>query len=821
MALELTTRARFLSQQTNIETQLILEIEGIPFIYGAVDVAKLAKYGDAIKFGDTGLVYGGTINDPSGRPYISLEGTTTNITNQLEIDKGGVGGVQKFNVTLVDFNQDVTRELSPGVNVEDILGQEANVYIAFQGGAHPEDSVRIFNGIVTSQEAAPGAWRIGIDHPEYLKRADILIQANTELDGAIGSGDTTITLLSTTGLIEPADTLRSFVRINDELVEFTGISGNDITGCTRGSLGTIAAAHSDEDSVTSYYVLEDNAIDAALKLMLSSEGNADSVTGVDIESIVIIDGATSIDNGIFFTDTQIQDSLGLEIGDIMSVSGDAFGANNFTDRTIQGFVSQPTGTVVVVDGAALVSSSGSTGVASFRSQYAVLPVGAGMKMSQVDVAQHQKFTTLFPTLPSYQFKIKDTISPLKDFLTVEVYKPCGFYQVPRKGRSSVNATLPPLALDELIELNESNIKNASKAKIKRSVTGREFFNAVTYKFNESVLEDRFLASETVFSAKSAQRIGVPNKVLIIESKGLKDDAETRTYISQQVRRFSDRYQFAAETITCETLYSQFAIEIGDIVLYGSSGLQVPDINNASRDFAPRLMEVIQKKLNIRGNQSVTLLDSGFSQDGNFRTISPNSFINSGATTANIPLKKSFGTGEFELEREKWRNMIGEQIQIRNEDHTFSELTTLIAFSEADTVSIQIDPPLSVAPSEDYLVDLPDYPNTTDASDNSKMKAIFGFMDPTVEVVSGVSTTSFTVAPADIDKFFVDSFLVIHNSDYSIRSTDDAIDDDAQVISVDTGTNTVTVDRSLGFVPVTGYEIDLIGFKDLGLPYRVL
>ena len=123
--------------------------------------------------------------------------------------------------------------------------------------------------------------------------------------------------------------------------------------------------------------------------------------------------------------------------------------------------------------------------------------------------------------------------------------------------------------------------------------------------------------------------------------------------------------------------------------------------------------------------------------------------------------------------------------------------------------------LSSAPLEDYLVDIPDY---DDAS--VKQRNIYAFFDPLVEVVSGISTTSFTVSPSDIDKFFVGSYVVISSSDYSLTSTVDSIDDDAQVVTIDIGTNTITVNRSLGFIPASGYLVELVGFsEDNGTPYR--
>jgi hypothetical protein len=62
----------------------------------------------------------------------------------------------------------------------------------------------------------------------------------TTLDGAINSAVTTITLTSVTGF-----PTTGVVKIDNELISYTGISSNDLTGCTRGINGTAAASHSD------------------------------------------------------------------------------------------------------------------------------------------------------------------------------------------------------------------------------------------------------------------------------------------------------------------------------------------------------------------------------------------------------------------------------------------------------------------------------------------------------------------------------------------------------------------------------------------------
>lgn len=73
--------------------------------------------------------------------------------------------------------------------------------------------------------------------------------ARTTLNGAINNAVTTITLASGT-LVEKASTVKpSYIIIGDEIIKYTGVSGNNITGCVRGFGGTTAASHSSGDSV--------------------------------------------------------------------------------------------------------------------------------------------------------------------------------------------------------------------------------------------------------------------------------------------------------------------------------------------------------------------------------------------------------------------------------------------------------------------------------------------------------------------------------------------------------------------------------------------
>jgi hypothetical protein len=72
-------------------------------------------------------------------------------------------------------------------------------------------------------------------------------EAQTSLNGGINASTTTIVLTDAT-LFPTSGT--SFIQIGNEEISYTGISGNTLTGVTRGVRNTTAASHSNADTVT-------------------------------------------------------------------------------------------------------------------------------------------------------------------------------------------------------------------------------------------------------------------------------------------------------------------------------------------------------------------------------------------------------------------------------------------------------------------------------------------------------------------------------------------------------------------------------------------
>lgn len=178
MAIELTDKVRNLASQSIKKPQLILEIDGIPVIFGAQPVGSLWNFDNGFFLDTDNLFFDQPFENPNSRDYIMLDKTTNNLTQQLEPDKSSSSSVAVQNVQIMDFNKEVTKLFQFGNNVDDILGRNASYYFGFEQGSHPEDSVPIIQGYISEYKQVAGSFIVSIAHPENLKRQDIFVPYN-------------------------------------------------------------------------------------------------------------------------------------------------------------------------------------------------------------------------------------------------------------------------------------------------------------------------------------------------------------------------------------------------------------------------------------------------------------------------------------------------------------------------------------------------------------------------------------------------------------------------------------------------------------------
>jgi hypothetical protein len=908
MAYSLSTRAKTLLEKTNIEPNIVLCIDGYDKCFGAELTSVYVTIGmDGLEIGNDWNI-GGVIVDENILDYISLDGTTTSITQQLDLDKSGATSTQTVKVRLVDFQQTVTQLISPGFDLSDILYRNATLYLGFKEGAFPADYVDLFIGKVQAVESGSGFVELTIAHPDELKRSEIYPKIETTLvsdapyyqaviqdltyyqNGNLSgvaqvryiddpfTGDvatvgvsgnlvtiqidpsatkaktikqavennilaskcviplisgnpeavqalqpiTSLTvsdeleLDSVAGLYLPqAPLFRTFVRINDEIIEYTGIDTalNKLTGCTRRALKSFGQDHEIEDEVTSYYKIGDgtansNAIDLSLKIMLSKAGNAPYVTGLDELKFYNFGTPENYPNGFLISSLDAVRLHNLQIGDTCTITGSAIPGNNVTDALIEDIEVIDLGTIVYVDGASFAQESPNTATVSFKSQYNVFPDGCGFIPAQVDIDRFKLIQQRFPSsIANYELFIKDTVKP-KDFINTDIFLPSALYSIPRQGKASVGISAPPLYEGGTQTLSIDTLKNPRALKINRSIN-KYFYNAIVFKYNEDSIEDRMLSGEIVYSADSQNRINAPNKPYTIVAKGLRPSPLNTQLITRNSKRLLERYQFAAETIPVEPDYKTgYTIEVGDSVVFGDESLQVSDTISGSRNFKPRVFEVVNKEFNWKtGSIRLHIVDTNYSAGVRYGVWSPASIISTGSTTEAIKVLNSYGS---ESEKDKWSSYIGKTIRVRSEDYSAIEYCKLLGFDEGDDNLILVST-LSSAPLDGYVLDVPNY-DVLNLNADAFYKALHPFWTPTISVLTGVSATEFTVSLGDAAKLFEGCLIRIRSLDYSTDSYD-------KIIKVDTIVGgTITCD-DIGFTPSAGFQVDLIGFvSDEGAPY---
>lgn len=814
MGIELSATAELLLDKTNKRPNLILEIDGAPNIYSAIVTLELPRFDmtPVLYFDDPDLFFDKGIEMSNSRQLISLSGSGSKIQNQLDRDKAATSSISNLNIELIDKDGQISTLVSPRQTFTDILNRSCTVYLNFEGGLHPEDSIVIHRGSITRVKNNAASSLIQISHPERKKRQKIFIPASTKLTAQALVGDTTITVASTTEFLNQsvADGLKSYIRVGDEYIRYTATTATEFTGCTRGQLGSTSAQHEIGDSANSIYRFENPAINLALKLMMSG-------CGAWGESDALYFGAyspTELDPTIlFFNHFNIQKKVGFVVGDFVSVTGATDPANNSIFEILD-YGTTDNGSWLQVTGS-FVTELSTTATCTFTSQFDVYPDGMGMNGNEVDVERHLLIADRFvSSIPDMDFRLDKEIT--QEFISKELFLPSNIYSIPREAKASLGITAPPIADERSLFLDSTNIVNASSIAPERGLN-EFFYNSIVYKYNYDTLEDRFLKGYVEYSADSYNRFEltgekIGNQSLVIESKGLRDDAGTNIIVSLNAKNTLSIFEFAPEVIPDVKVMSREGIklEVGDVVAFGDPALKVLNVESGSRDGDVKLYEVINKSLDIKTAEVViTLLQTSFDSQGRYGLVAPSTKISSGSTTTKIYFKLGYYATTINNERKKWTDFIGEQIRITNADYSFDETVTLVSLSETEPNVMNVTA-LSSAPLEDYVIDLADYDDTSSLL-QTKQKLIYCHFNPQLEVVSGTSSTVFEVSAGDAAKMSIGQMINIHSNDYVTDSVD------VEVLNI-TGT-TITTD-DIGFTPSAGQKIELVGFLDGGKPYRI-
>lgn len=825
--IKLTDNAKAASRKITVQPNILFRITKYNKIFGSAEISEFIRIGDpGLEIGDDWVI-GGVRAIQEQSPYISFNGggsTTTALSQKLAPDRKEGTTVTSMVVSLIDKNEEISRLISPGFELEDIIGTECEVWIGFDGTAYPEDYSIVFRGIINDIDAGAGFVNFMLSAVEDKKRRAILIESVTELLSSIPAVGpvSTVDVLDASEFILPVndpegnlDTNCSGIfQIDDEIFSYTGVSGNTLTGVTRALFDSFQEAHDVNTEVTRGVRLQGNGTTLALKIMLSG-WQGPFVEDVQIKHFNRLSAFQPRPGAIFFERIDLQKLYGLTVGDFVETQGATESANNIPLSKIINIEVTDDGSFLTVEGVTLVDELDTPGTASFRSKYDSFPIGLRMSPAEVDVQQHEYLRDFF--LTGFVFDIQDgfEIQNTKEFLDVECYAPMACFAIPRQGRASVTYSIGPLADQSITMIDLSNVINADKLRVKRSLA-TNFHNTIKYSYDHAPVEEKFKRVQTFASAQSKSRIPIGDKVLNVSSKGLRTGAGA-ALIQNSANRLLQRYQFGAEYINgVEMIFeSGFPLEIGDVVLVDYAALKLTDTSTGNRSGGLKFMEVLNANKNLRtGKVQIDLVNTSFAAGDRYATVSPSSKITAESTTTRLALKRSFATGEFQNEARKWEDYIGETVLIHAPDWSYQYERTITAFS-VEPMALLIEPALPIIPSEDDIIDLAAYPTNSDPNDRATIKLLHAFLSATVPIISSTSQTQFEVAPTDIGKFLIGSLIRINNENYTDHS------DEAEVTAVDTILNLVTISEPTGFTIDNTHEAKLLSFADGGQSYRYI
>jgi hypothetical protein len=395
----------------------------------------------------------------------------------------------------------------------------------------------------------------------------------------------------------------------------------------------------------------------------------------------------------------------------------------------------------------------------------------------------------------------------------ELFFPQGLFSIPRKARSSVKFIVPPFSSDIVPTLDTNAITNITKIKQRRSVH-KYLYNTYVWRFNPDSLEDKFLSGKVVVNNDSIQRIRAGRKQLKIESTGMRSDAGTRGVIDNITQRLVDRYSLAPTYIdNIEVNYKTgYSLEVGDIVPAMGEDTKNIDLQTGGSS-KTQLYEIVNKSLNVKnGKIKLSLLSTSFEIQARYAVIGLASYVDSGSTSSRLIIKKVNDTTGLAFSSDQWVDFSGNRIRVRNDNYTLDETVIFQGVDPTNKDALLLSTPLSFTPTEDMVIEYPDYDDTGAAID-SDYKLQFGFSTAQTDIINVISDS--IVEVSDGSKLVIGSDIYVHSVDYTRSS----FRDNREIINI-VG-NTITLASDLPFTPLIGDLIDGSNYADGGFVYSII
>lgn len=755
---KLTAQAINQISQGIIDLKYLIEVDGAADVYGATSIKRRVLIGDTLTIGE--FIIGGFENLPNQEDILSVESSSSTFKTSLQPDKGRSSSTSSVKARLVDIGGVATKLITPGLVVDNILFRKCKIWVGFGDDlAFPEDYIVVHKGYINNTIAGQGYVDIEISDTDSKKRQALFPKVDTALKIGIDASQTTIELDSAESMIEVPitpgagnlrdSTLKTYIVIEDEIIEYETIGapnggpngGTQLFNCVRGQFFTSAVSHALDAEVQTYYKLEGNAIDIALKLMLSDQSTSNYLEAVPT-NVNVISTTERIDNIYYFQNQNLIQIYNIQPGDFIKTSGFLDAENNLAEFTeILDVVLIDSGSYLLIKTADILGNpvflkdkTDSGGTIEFFSKYNTLGEGLRMIPDDVDVGEHELIKLRFLSSAEHRFFFDDTQDNLKEFIQEQVYFPFGAYEVIKNSKSSLSYTIGPIPGDNIQVLDITNIKNPDNLTTQRS-SNKFLYNRIVYKYDKSEAPQ---SDEKYFSGVVAANLDSFGKYkefkdLIITSEGMRSNLSARVQAQIAAVRMLNRYNQGAQFIKDVAILLEVGVqvEVGDIVLLDPAGLNLINISDGTRISTQSFYEITNRSFNVKtGDIKIDLLNTNSDTDARYGLISPSSQISKGISTTEFQIKPSYSKRFGENEFKKWESLVSltekPRVRITSFDYTTRNASSRIESISRNTIKL-IDP-LPFTPQVDDILNIDLYAD--DQTDRVKLLYVHMQNDPT-------------------------------------------------------------------------------------------
>ncbi len=224
---------------------------------------------------------------------------------------------------LLDKDQAVTADMVD----ESYINKDLKIYLYFDNGSNtfPTDALLVFSGKIDGFSSDNTSIKFTAREIRF-EAEKALFDAVGNINGDLNNSATTIPIKSTTGFQTAGK-----IKIDDEVITYTGKTTTTFTGATRGALGSTAAEHDDDAEVLEIWESGSiNPITLMLRILLSINGDGANHATYDVltEGVGLDPDDIDIDS---FTDIRDANSFGSYS---FTIAGGISSALNFIESDI-------------------------------------------------------------------------------------------------------------------------------------------------------------------------------------------------------------------------------------------------------------------------------------------------------------------------------------------------------------------------------------------------------------------------------------------------------------------------------------------------------